>query len=164
MTLPPVTIVLSLSVPPPVDMLSEAEVPAHLGAGTATFGDLFEQEGQLVITGGTVEVILGDTILNLVSAGCFAAVASLAQTGEAVIEMFATDEVITLTRTGDVIDLTGVYQPPSTLPADPLIHALFRAGERFLALAALIWPDQSEPLTELRDYADAVRPLLPAVG
>lgn len=160
MTKRDVTIVLSLTVPPPHDMLSEADLSAQLDAGTADLGDLFEQEGQLEITGGTTEVILGDTMLNLVTQGCFSAVQSLMQTGEAVIEMFATDEVISLKRTGDTIEVSGTYQPPATLPADALIQALFAAGERFLALAARIWPDQSEPLGELRDYAEAVRPLL----
>ena len=160
MTEPQVTIVLSLTAASLVEMMSEADLSAQLDAGTADLGDLFEQEGQLEITCRDTEVIMGDTMLNLVTQGCFSAVQTLVQSGEAVIEMFATDEVITLKRTGDTIEVSGTYQPPATLPADALIQALFAAGERFLALAARIWPDQSEPLGELRDYAEAVRPLL----
>ena len=75
--------------------------------------------------------------------------------------MFATDEVINLRREGVSVVLTGVFHPSVTLPADPFVLALYRAGERFLSLAATIWPEAGEPLSELREYAEVVRAFLP---
>jgi hypothetical protein len=109
------------------------------GAGRGGHGgirDLFEQEGQIVITDRTNSaVVLGDTILNLVQEGCFVALlaVALAESGEATIEMFATDEVVTLKQTGDIIELTGIFQPLILLPAGAFVRAMF-AGRRPLSV------------------------------
>lgn len=158
-----VTILLGFAVPP-YEMLSETDLPARLAAEPGLLDGIFEQEGQMTITCGAAEAILGDTFLNLVNEMCFRAVVDVSRDGEAVVEMFATDEVVTLRRTEGRITLSGVLHPAVDLPADALLRALHAAGERFLALAETIWPDQGEVLCELRGYAEAVRPFLPAEG
>jgi hypothetical protein len=158
------TLHATLSLTVAYDMVSEVDAVALVEAeGTAAFADLFEQEGQIVITDGTNSaVVLGDTILNLVQEGCFVALLALVESGEARIEMFATDEVVTLKQTGDIIELTGIFQPLTVLPAGAFVRAMFEVGERFLSMAARIWPEQREALDELCEYVNRIRPLLVA--
>lgn len=158
-----VTALLSLTLPSG-EQIEAARVPDLLAPAPGPFTDLFEQEGQIILTGGAEPVYLGDVILNIVTRGCFRAVADLSQTGEAEIEFFASDEVINLRRDGEALSLTAVYNPAVTLPFGETVVALFDAGQRFLTLAYAIWPDETEALDELRDYAETVRALLPAAG
>ncbi|MFK7751724.1 MAG: hypothetical protein AB8B51_04170 [Sedimentitalea sp.] len=156
-----VTVELSFAIPP-YEQLPETDVAARVKSAPDAFADIYEQECQVTVRCGDMELVLGDTMLNLVPQILLTTVSEIMQGGTFSIEMFASDEEVTLVREGGTLKASGEYAPEVVFPLNPTLMALVAAGERFVDLLSVIWPEaEEEVVADLRTYRDEIRAFVP---
>lgn len=125
---------------PPDEMVPEADLA---GIDRSRLDVSYQQEGSLQISMGEALIDIGDALQWMVPGLCFDGFVALRDSGEFALDLFTSDERITMRRNGDVIELQGEYIEAQTLPADAFEAAMIDAGRRYLAFSAQLWPDRS---------------------
>lgn len=115
-------------------------------------------DGSLTLTCGGKSFSFGDNLLYVMTELCTVIAPQLTSDGSAEYFGFSHEEEITLTRSGDVIEISSAYRQGVSLPADATIAALADAAQRFAAMLPNLWTDGSpEQIAEFQTAADAAK-------
>ncbi len=139
--------------------VAEAEIP---GLGPDAVWPLSRQEGTVSLHHAGHREDFGDDLSYLISMLCTDLPARLRDDGEVIHAGFANPEVVTFTRAGPKVTLSGEYRSPVDYPAQELIAALASVAQRFPAMLAALWPDL--PQEERDGYAEGARLAAEAAG
>ena len=121
----------------------EDEVMEHFAQSPERFPNYTRLEGIVTFVVGAERVEMEDSLFYLLPTLAFEMLPELLETGQSVLELYASPEHFAFSSDGTVVTVTSPSIPePLEISQQALITEALAACRRFLTWSEQIWPDQ----------------------